>query len=658
LPHKTLSIYADQKHYKIFNQMTKISRNIFNSSVFATNIFYEYKNEIFKNILDKIENDQILNCCDVNKEIYNSYEHFMNIFIQKNKWNKCYNSKIYLFIKDKLLNINVIHSNYHSLLQKLISLIKCNNIIQKDKWNKEYVVENVSNILKSYYNSNYFRMKDELLNKKPLSITNKNFVSHVKDNKYMFTYSYNFKFKELVNLHYIGFEDNIQKKIKKKKVSDNSDGDDNDKYEPSQLMSDQNIIGRFIYHYCIYDNIDKLPSDVIVSIINNVRECFSSYFNSRRKGLKSNKPKYLAKHKKYILPFYFRSFKIEEFNNKKYIRLTVGKYVSKNYKNLVKDNKLVCLNPTAKSGKLLYIKPSKMRRISKKQRVRKSDNYIIGNKYINKKNKNIINSYYIYLPITNMDKLENKEIKLIETCPIYDGKTYKIHIVYNVDECMEDTKSLDKTPIKNLLSIDLGQKILMAIYDPHGICRLLNGGKINSINEYYNKRINSLKSQAKRCNDKYITNQIQHLLLQRENIIDDYFNRIVTWLYETYPKKTHIIMGYNRNWKSGVNMGKKNNRKFYSIPYRKLISKLFDKFGSRLIEREESYTSKCDSLSYEKICKHEVYKGKRLKRGLYSSGIRKLLNADINGAINIMRKSVPRLRIRHKYIFNPVTITL
>ena len=79
------------------------------------------------------------------------------------------------------------------------------------------------------------------------------------------------------------------------------------------------------------------------------------------------------------------------------------------------------------------------------------------------------------------------------------------------------------------------------------------------------------------------------------------------------------------------------------IPFDKLISYLKYKcemIGISVIEHEESYTSKCDALSFENICKHDNYNGKRIKRGLFQSSAGKLINADVNGALNIMRKVV------------------
>ena len=62
--------------------------------------------------------------------------------------------------------------------------------------------------------------------------------------------------------------------------------------------------------------------------------------------------------------------------------------------------------------------------------------------------------------------------------------------------------------------------------------------------------------------------------------------------------------------------------------------------GIDFIEHEESYTSKCDALALEEVCKHENYLGKRVKRGLFRSSVGKIINADQNGALNILRKVV------------------
>ena len=90
-------------------------------------------------------------------------------------------------------------------------------------------------------------------------------------------------------------------------------------------------------------------------------------------------------------------------------------------------------------------------------------------------------------------------------------------------------------------------------------------------------------------------------------------------------------------------MGKRNNQKFVQLPFARLTSYLSYKCklaGIDFIEHEESYTSKCDALALEEVCKHEDYLGKRVKRGLFRSSVGKIINADQNGALNILRKVV------------------
>ena len=102
-----------------------------------------------------------------------------------------------------------------------------------------------------------------------------------------------------------------------------------------------------------------------------------------------------------------------------------------------------------------------------------------------------------------------------------------------------------------------------------------------------------------------------------------------------------IIIDYNKGWKNKSKMNKATNQTFVSIPYSQLIHYITykaEKHGIEVITQEESYTSKCDALAYEAIEKHENYKGKRIKRGLFLSSIGKAINADVNGALNILRK--------------------
>lgn len=107
-----------------------------------------------------------------------------------------------------------------------------------------------------------------------------------------------------------------------------------------------------------------------------------------------------------------------------------------------------------------------------------------------------------------------------------------------------------------------------------------------------------------------------------------------------------IVIGHNKEWKQDINIGKVNNQKFVQIPYNQFIDMITYKSeleGIKVIQREESYTSKCSFLDNESICKHETYQGNRIKRGLFRTSTGRLINADLNGALNILKKEIPNV---------------
>src|SRR3970282_142248 len=102
---------------------------------------------------------------------------------------------------------------------------------------------------------------------------------------------------------------------------------------------------------------------------------------------------------------------------------------------------------------------------------------------------------------------------------------------------------------------------------------------------------------------------------------------------------TKIVIGNNKNWKQEINIGKRTNQNFVSIPYSNLIKTIEYKaklVGIEVVITEESYTSKCSAIDLEPICKHETYLGKRTKRGLFRTSNGTKINADANGAANIL----------------------
>ena len=110
-----------------------------------------------------------------------------------------------------------------------------------------------------------------------------------------------------------------------------------------------------------------------------------------------------------------------------------------------------------------------------------------------------------------------------------------------------------------------------------------------------------------------------------------------------------LVVGYNETFQKDSNIGRRNNQTFVNIPYGKLRDKLeylCELNGITLVMQEESYTSKAsfwdkDVIPVYKSDDTEEYyfSGKRIHRGQYRTASGQVLNADVNGALNIMRKS-------------------
>ena len=204
------------------------------------------------------------------------------------------------------------------------------------------------------------------------------------------------------------------------------------------------------------------------------------------------------------------------------------------------------------------------------------------------------------------------------------------------------------------MSIDIGVDNLMActIFSNGQFHQfLIDGKRLKSINAYYNKMVAKLKSEYSK--NKGITSQNTNRMLRlyngRANRINDYFNKSVTLIIKKCIELgvTTVVIGYNKDMKNWINIGKVNNQSFVYIPFHKLRQKLQYKcelHGIKYECQEESYTSKACSLNMDAIPVYGVsteivkFSGKRIKRGLYQSSDGKLINSDINGSINILRK--------------------
>ncbi|MDH6100503.1 IS200/IS605 family accessory protein TnpB-related protein [Anabaenopsis sp. FSS-46] len=109
-----------------------------------------------------------------------------------------------------------------------------------------------------------------------------------------------------------------------------------------------------------------------------------------------------------------------------------------------------------------------------------------------------------------------------------------------------------------------------------------------------------------------------------------------------------LVIGNNKQWKQDINIGKRNNQNVVQIPHYKFIQQLVYKAnlaGVKVIINEESYTFKASFLDLDNIPEYQkgaerVFSGRRVARGLYKASNGRLINADLNGAYNILRKAV------------------
>ena len=233
----------------------------------------------------------------------------------------------------------------------------------------------------------------------------------------------------------------------------------------------------------------------------------------------------------------------------------------------------------------------------------------------------------------------------------------QVEIIYNKE--INDT-NLDKT---RAIGIDLGLNNLMAITSNIGnISNLVNGRPLKSINQYYNKKKAHLMSLLEKGKLKS-SKRLRRLEMKRTCKIKDYLHKTSRRVVELMEQNNigTCFIGHNKDWKQEINIGSRNNQNFVSIPYGLLINLLrykIEEKGGQLIELNESYTSKCSFLDNEEIRKHESYKGKRVKRGLFLSGSNKALNADINGSLNILKRGIGFSFKVENDIFRPTKIDI
>ncbi|WML52169.1 transposase [Neobacillus sp. PS3-12] len=243
-----------------------------------------------------------------------------------------------------------------------------------------------------------------------------------------------------------------------------------------------------------------------------------------------------------------------------------------------------------------------------------------------------------------------KKISYIEIVPKQKGRFFEVHYTYEMQ--IPQMRKQPTTTI-NALSCDLGVDRLLSCATNKGDTFLIDGKKLKSINQYFNKTISNLqqKNSNNGISKRIATNSTAKLWKKRESQINGYISQTIGLLFKKVNELNidTIVVGYNAGWKQESNMGKRNNQKFVQIPFNKLSLAIENKClkeGIRFVKQEESYTSKASFLDRDAIpiwSKDDKtnyhFSGKRITRGLYQSKAGQCIHADINGALNTLRKS-------------------
>ena len=218
---------------------------------------------------------------------------------------------------------------------------------------------------------------------------------------------------------------------------------------------------------------------------------------------------------------------------------------------------------------------------------------------------------------------------------------------------MYETEYIQRNLNKNnTLALDLGVNNLVTTVSSKDRSFPIDGRKLKSMNQWFNKENARLQSIKDRQGDKRRTTNRQKLLADKRNRqVNDYMSKTAKKIMDYCIANDigTLVVGYHEIFQRNCDMGKQNNQNFVNIPYGKLRSKLeylCELNGILFVKQEESYTSKASFWDKDVIPVYNAdnpqsynFSGKRVKRGMYRTASGKLLNADVNGALNILRKS-------------------
>lgn len=224
-----------------------------------------------------------------------------------------------------------------------------------------------------------------------------------------------------------------------------------------------------------------------------------------------------------------------------------------------------------------------------------------------------------------------------------DGVNIVMEIVYTI-------KSVSpKEDNGRYAGIDIGVDNLLTMVTNTGNVPLIVNGKIpKSANQFYNKKIANLKSICKQMTGQYSSNKIRNFTAKRNRKIDDCLHKASRLIVNECVSQniSTIVIGQNKEWKQDSKLPKRVNQHFVQLPFARLIQMIeykAEEKGIAVILTEESYTSGTSFLDEEAPTRENYDKSRRIYRGLFRANDGRMINADVNGAFQIMRKVFPNV---------------
>lgn len=227
---------------------------------------------------------------------------------------------------------------------------------------------------------------------------------------------------------------------------------------------------------------------------------------------------------------------------------------------------------------------------------------------------------------------------------------------------------------KHIAGIDLGINNIVTIATNKGKSLLIKDKYLKQLNQFSSKELSDIYNKQTtigKLKEPKSSKKVKIIFRKRNNRINNFSYILANFIvkYCLNNKIDTLVIGLNKDWKQDSNLSKINNQNFQQIPFSKIIKKIEYKCklnNINVIIREESYTSKSNCLNYDYIPtykkennKEYKFTGNRIKRGIFKTNNDILINADVNGAINILRKEFVDIKIETnniEYLTNPKII--